>query len=395
MIAFRRAVTGAAALAAAGALVVPAPAPAGALHRFVTRAPAASAVPAANTAATPQPIVGDFNGDGASDLLAYEPGSGADHLLYGTSFGLVSGPAVGINGTYVPLVGDFDGDGKSDIFWYDAANPTQSTIWLGATSGFAHGPVIHAPVSTSTNIYVPRTGDFDGDGKTDIIWANVGPGYRHAATNGSPVWYGNGTSFRVAPNVPTYHCTRKASCRVLSGDFNGDALGDVVWTRSGNQPDKLLYSNGAGFSSGPTITVSGVYAPVVGDFDGDGKTDIYFYAPGPAADNLWYGHTNGFGSVSAPISGSYSPLVGDFNGDGKSDIVWYAPGRAADYLRYGRATLFGAGPPINVNGSYAPAVGDFNGDGRDDIAWLAPDGHSSPVWYGAVSGFADGAPVTL
>jgi len=64
--------------------------------------------------------------------------------------------------------GDFDGDGKSDILWQN--NSGQAAVWLmdGTSLKFRcqcrpqSGPDWHAI----------GTGDFDGDGKADILWQN-------------------------------------------------------------------------------------------------------------------------------------------------------------------------------------------------------------------------------
>src|SRR5262249_23410231 len=61
--------------------------------------------------------------------------------------------------------GDFDGDGKTDIVWRDTSG--NLAIWLmnGAQVTQAAG-VGSAPISWS----IAETGDFDGDGKSDLLW---------------------------------------------------------------------------------------------------------------------------------------------------------------------------------------------------------------------------------
>lgn len=343
-------------------------------------------------------IVGDFNGDGASDVLVYKPGAGGDLLEYGTGFGVVRGPSVSIAGTYTPAVGDFNGDGKTDVLWYDPAHPGwHSPMWLGATNGFTNTQLFNPPSPNAIDVYTPVVGDFNADGRDDIVWANIGPGH-NGATHGSRAWYGNASGNFTAGTspIPTVPCRTPVACTVLANDFNDDGLDNLLFYRSGGAADKLVLSTGSGFTNGMHISVSGLYEPFSGDFDGDGHGDVFWYAPGKPADHLWLGKVHGF-YEPAPISiaSSYIPVVGDFDGDAHSDIVWYSPGKGADYLRYGKATLFRDGPAINVSGNYVPVVGDFNGDGKDDIVWVAATGHDSPVWYGAASGFQNGPPVAL
>src|SRR5262249_17627638 len=64
--------------------------------------------------------------------------------------------------------GDFNGDGKSDILWRDTSGNV--AIWLmnGAQVTQSAG-VGSAPTSWS----IAETGDFDGDGKSDLLWQDT------------------------------------------------------------------------------------------------------------------------------------------------------------------------------------------------------------------------------
>ena len=73
-------------------------------------------------------------------------------------------------------VGDFDGDGKSDLLWRNSNNGFNG-LWKSANSGTQH------PVVNVTNVAwrVAQVADFDGDGRSDIAWRN--------ATNGAnAIW---------------------------------------------------------------------------------------------------------------------------------------------------------------------------------------------------------------
>ncbi len=89
--------------------------------------------------------------------------------------------------------GDFDGDGKSDILWRDTSGNV--AIWLmnGAQVTLAAG-VGSAPTSWS----IVETGDFDGNGKSDILWQD---------TSGNvAIWFMNGVQVTQSVgvgNVPT------------------------------------------------------------------------------------------------------------------------------------------------------------------------------------------------
>src|SRR4051794_33041762 len=68
------------------------------------------------------PLVGDFDADGDQDVFLYWPGAGHEMLLAGNhnregwmAFG---GQNLQVNGNYKPIVGDFNGNGTTDILWY-------------------------------------------------------------------------------------------------------------------------------------------------------------------------------------------------------------------------------------------------------------------------------------
>ncbi|MCL1469047.1 VCBS repeat-containing protein, partial [Argonema galeatum A003/A1] len=106
-----------------------------------------------------------------------------------TTFAAATNFAVGTN-PYSVTVGDFNGDGKTDIA---AANRTSNNVSVllgtgtgsfGAATNFAVG---NSPLSVTV-------GDFNGDGKTDIAAANFN-------SNNVSVLLGTGTgSFGAATN---------------------------------------------------------------------------------------------------------------------------------------------------------------------------------------------------
>ena len=69
---------------------------------------------------------------------------------------------------HVVAAADFNGDGKSDILW-QGDNGT-AAIWLmDGTNATLSGRGRSNPGPTW---HVKGTGDFNGDGKSDILWQN-------------------------------------------------------------------------------------------------------------------------------------------------------------------------------------------------------------------------------
>ena len=87
--------------------------------------------------------------------------------------------------TAVSLTADFNGDGKTDILWRNKSTG-QNIIWLmDGTTYSNYTELLQVP---DTNWQIVGTGDFNGDGKTDILW-------RNKSTGQNIVWLMDGTTY--------------------------------------------------------------------------------------------------------------------------------------------------------------------------------------------------------
>jgi plastocyanin len=125
------------------------------------------------------------------------------------------------------------------------------------------------------------------------------------------------------------------------GDFNNDGRTDLVsQDPNSGAIDLLFLQNGA--LQGSQLE-QGNYWKVVGagNYDGSGKTGIATQDPTTGQiDLLWFTGTQL--SASELLSGSYQPIVGtaDFNGDGKTDFVTQSQGGGPlDFLFFNNTTL--------------------------------------------------------
>ena len=252
---------------------------------------------------------------------------------------------------------DFNGDGKSDILWRDNAsgtvydaqmNGSQRTGWYG--------------VGGDANWSVVGTGDFNGDGKSDILWRNNASGTVYdAQMNGSQRtgWYGVGGDANWSV--------------VGTGDFNGDGKSDILWRNNASGTVYDAQMNGSqrtgffGVGGDSNWSVVGT-----GDFNGDGMSDILWRsnASGAVFDAQMNGsQRTGFFGVGGDANWSVVG-TGDFNGDGMSDILWrYNPtGGVFDAQMNGsqRTGWYSVGGDANWS---VVGTGDFNGDGMSDILW--------------------------
>jgi glycerophosphoryl diester phosphodiesterase len=277
-----------------------------------------------------------------------------------------------------PLSGDFDGDGRTDVLMYGPGSRPDH-LWLGRSGGTFSGVRL-----AIAGTYEPVVADFDGDRKADVLW--YAPG---SATD--VVWYG-GTGGRF-----TRHETGISGAYVpLTGDFDGDGKGDVFWYGPGATRDVVWYGTGSRSFVSRSVTVGRTYRPVLGDFDGDKHTDVLWYGSGAAHDSLWYsGGRGAFRAVAIDVGGTYEPVVGDFDGDRARDVIWYGAGSAPDAAWYGSTRRRFVGRSTAIGAAGVPLPRDFDGDGRGDLLVYGPGAAADYVYYGTASGGFDRKAVSV
>ncbi|CAF3946881.1 unnamed protein product [Adineta steineri] len=318
--------------------------------------------------------VGDFNGDGKIDIVTANSGTNNIGIFLNNGAGTfatqVTYPTGSSSHPYGVAVGDFNGDGKIDI-----VSATQVTnnigIFLNNGAGTFATQVTY-PTGSSSHPYGVAVGDFNGDGKIDIVTANSGNGHIGIFLNN-----GAGT-FATQVTYPTGSASQPFYVAV--GDFNGDGKIDIVSATQGTNNMGVFINNGAGtFATQITYPTGSSSAPdgiAVSDFNGDGQIDIVTSNYG--TNNMGIFLNNGAGTFATQItyptgsgSGPSVGAVGDFNGDGQIDIVSsnYGLNNIGIFLNIGAGT-FATQVTFTTGSGSTPncvAVGDFNGDGKNDV----------------------------
>lgn len=215
---------------------------------------------------------GDFNVDGKADILLQSNGQTRIHL---TGVDIVTNGIIGSNATSMQPVnanwefagtGDFNNDGRSDIVWRNyVSNKTFVDLMDGVTVTRAETTL----PAINTNWKLVGTGDFNGDGYADILWRNIfnnntfvdlmKPGF---ATVRSPI------------SMPAVNLNWQVAG---TGDYNGDGKTDILWRNFVSNNTFVDLMNGAANTrsliSLPAINANWKVAGT-GDYNGDGKADI-------------------------------------------------------------------------------------------------------------------------
>lgn len=281
---------------------------------------------------------GDFNNDGRSDILYVAK---ASDKASGIALSNGSGPNIthqtwasnylGITwygNYYKPVVGDFNGDGRDDVFM-QRQTPGDHYVLLTQSSGADVNkltaiaqtvPNSHMSLVWSADQHVIKAGDFNGDGRSDLVLQGRGPLATHAI---------------VGPTS--------------AGQFTGTAL--QTWS------EWFL-----GFKWSTTASVLHV-----GDFNGDGRADLFMQArPGFAIVD-----TDRPFPTPAYRPDSYAILLAKTTGSifqlSSIQQTW-----DHNYLGANWSPLF-----ANV------LVGDFDGNGRDDLLLQAKRSGQSSFWLPA------------
>jgi len=320
-------------------------------------------------------IVADFNGDGKQDTAVANFGEQSISLLLGKGDGKFE-EAVRYSTGKKPIsiaVGDFNGDGKPDIVVANSGQDGNGSYPISVLMGKGDGtfqPAVHHLVSAQPRAVV--VGDFNGDGKLDVVVANDG-----ASTLAVLLGAGDGTFPTIKTHTDDANVASPRS--LVAADFNNDGKLDLAIANGGGAKKVyLLPGKGDGtFQTGDhTYGAAGstLYSLAVGDFDQDGRQDIAVASKNPNQVSVLL--NKGDLTFESRLVGSFledqepiSVAVGDFNGDGKLDLAAAIPFyNRVSVLEGNGAGDFAAAVPYSAGDTPQYVVtGDFNGDDKSDI----------------------------
>lgn len=299
-----------------------------------------------------QLISTDINADGVLDIIKIQPGNNVVSYVSNKNISslafdntaMVSSSSVAVNKS---VIGDFDGNGKEDILSYDSITgssqfflnttaPGSATITFNTVSS----PIASSIFSNGRNIVAI---DFDNNGTTDIL--------------------------SVDPNTGTNDWLFSRAAGTTSVAFVSNS-GTNYFTNI--VPDNTLFRI--------------AWQPFLIDFNGDGQTDILFYNSSNGNTQLYNSHagsgpltltldTTNFIEPSLLMTSGGAIKITDINGDGLPDVIYYVQSTGAinwwinkGNKRFVQAAASGIGSLLSGGTDLLPM--DFNGDGYVDLVWI-------------------------
>lgn len=259
--------------------------------------------------------------------------------------------------------GDFDGDGKSDVLWRNVATGEVGLWLMNGTAIGAGGAVGAAPIANT----IAGVGDFDHDGRSDILWRDPG--------GGVGMWLMNGLTIAGGGYAGGGPVTTKIAG---VGDFNGDGFDDILF-QSGDPAGPFGAAFGIWIMHGSTIVGSKLVVQLqgfeiqgIGDFDGDGASDLLFRdGTGAHYACLMNGFVIkgwlAFGTLVPSWDAGGTRIVagtGDFDGDGKDEILLRDRSGAVSVFKASAVPVASVPFALTVSGT-----GDYDGDGKADVLW--------------------------
>jgi hypothetical protein len=188
-------------------------------------------------------LLADFNGDGILDLaVLLGTGDGGLFIRLGNGDGTFQeprlvdpNPHLGCSFGTNMLGTDFNGDGKADLAYCERdLSENKGKIWvaLGNGDGTFKKPV-SLPVPAYGGAFSFAAGDFNSDGKTDLIANYFTSGKFNKTETDLFLGNGNGTfqhkKIVNLPGAPNYN----AELGIVPADFNSDGLLDFIFQEPG------------------------------------------------------------------------------------------------------------------------------------------------------------------
>ena len=229
------------------------------------------------------------------------------------SLDVVSSPA------YV-IAADVNGDGKPDLISANIGGGTGGTGTLTVmTNNGSGGFALEATLDVGNFALCVVAADVNGDGKLDLISADFG-------TNTLTVWTNNGNGFGYNSTLTV----GSGPCALVAADVNGDGQVDLICANAKDATLTVLTNNGNGgfglYATLPVGASANSYpdSVAVADVNGDGQPDLISANSNDGTLTVLTNNGNGGFGLNATLTVGSAPssvIAVDVNSDGKPDLI--------------------------------------------------------------------------
>ncbi|MCC7243499.1 MAG: VCBS repeat-containing protein, partial [Acidobacteria bacterium] len=339
-----------------------------------------------NAASNNGVYVGDWNGDGRSDLIGWkntDRGGGLwDHELIvclSTGAGFTCGSPILSEPTGSPWpskhieIMDIDNDGRVDLVERQNGLSTWALCRSDGNTGCAPVSGTWTTKPQNDGVQPNYRGDFDGDGRIDFITWFDDQQFQTCLTRDTGFTCSTQDLQVYDPAPPTIPGTeafenQNAKFQILVADVDGDGKADLVRRRSDNESvnewkvclSRFSRTGGgewrchAEFIKGP---VGKIENSLIYDFNGDGLADAANF---DSANTTLVCLSTGDGAFEfRDINVHWNPANNRYEKNNGTAVDYYADNRCRQWNS------------PSIGGADKITFGDFNGDGRTDLlAWI-------------------------
>ena len=284
--------------------------------------------------------------------------------------------------------GDFNGDNNTDIVvtsprLQDGISTTADgsmTLFLYNSSATSSFPYTSSTITPATAEWRQDviSADFTGDNITDLVVTQTDQDQIKLLSNDGSATFTDNGSLTVG-DVPL---------KLLSGDWNSDNQTDLAVVNRDNSSISILQNSSGVFAISQTLSVSAHPIQIVSaDWDGDNDTDLAVLSRDSTLVQIWLNSGSGtFSAQSTTYTVGSLPtdmISGDWNCDAKQDLAVSNYGDSTLSLIYGNGTG-DFDSPLTISSRSGPrtlAAADFDNDSKMDFV----AGHNFQVSTSGVS----------